>query len=79
MHETVNRKIAEPQLKHFGFWLIENKVICWKKYSMNLCLTHDRTDSLMITNHRLPFWSITRQLDMDIGSKQDNVMILPCI
>lgn len=46
---------------------------------MNLCLAHDRTDSLMITNHRLPFWSITRQLDINISGKQDNVMILSCI
>lgn len=47
---------------------------------MNLFLSQGRVDSLMITNHRLPFGgSIERQLKINISSKQDNVVILPCI
>lgn len=43
---------------------------------MNLCLIHDRADSLMITNHRLPFAESTaRQFHINIAGKQDNVVI----
>lgn len=72
-------KIAQTQLRWFWifFWLIENKVICCKKCSVTLFLTQGIVDSLMITNHRLPFGgSIERQLKINISSKQDNVVIL---